>query len=69
MFEWISGQPAVLLREADVAAWRGGTVPSSPSTVRVGLVHGARALLVGAAPLTTAVPLELGGLLLVSATY
>jgi hypothetical protein len=68
MFEWIHGRPSVLVRASDVKAWPGGQVASS-RTVAVRHLHGKPALVLGGSALTTAVPLELGGLLLVGAVF
>src|SRR5262245_36104293 len=68
MFDWIQGRPAVLVRSADVRAWPGGVpAPAKGSAVRKLGSH--TVLVLGGASLTAAVPLELGGLLLVGAVY
>lgn len=74
MYEWVNGRPALLVRLRDLDMWPGehGSTPS-PKTDHFAAVNdfeGASVLSVNPkSALTTAVALELGGLLLVSATY
>ena len=77
MYDWVRGRPSLLLRMHDLEIWPGG--PASPgghelradarSFVSVSEFEGSSVLAVFTEALTTAVPLELGGLLLVSASY
>ena len=74
MYEWVNGRPALLVRVRDLDMWPGDTGPGpSRKTEEFAVVNdfeGASVLSVDPkAALTTAVALELGGLLLVSATY
>lgn len=70
MFEWVHGRPSVLLRAADVRSYPGGRLAPLPDGVAsVARWRGSAALVLGGAHLTTAIPLELGGLLLVSCAY
>ena len=77
MYDWVRGRPSLLLRTHDLEIWPGGPpAPGSPelrpeprSFVTVVDFEGSSMLAVFTEALTTAVPLELGGLLLVSASY
>lgn len=70
MFQWINGRPPVLLRATDVKSWPGGELRPDPTLwASVRRYHGSLALVLRGAHLTAAIPLELGGLLLVSAVY
>lgn len=78
MYEWVNGRPALLVRLRDLDMWPGEVAdfPARESTTKsdrfaqVSDFEGASVLSVNPqAALTTAVALELGGLLLVSATY
>lgn len=77
MYDWVRGRPSLLLRTQDLEIWPGGPpTPGSPelaleprSFVSLTEFEGSILLAVFTDALTTAVPLELGGLLLVSASY
>lgn len=82
MYEWVNGRPALLVRLRDLDMWPGEVadfshkkdgataLAKSERFAQVGDFEGASVLSVSTqAALTTAVALELGGLLLVSATY
>ncbi len=77
MYDWVRGRPSLLLRMHDLEVWPGGAgapggqEPPRPASGFVGVsdFEGSSVLAVFTEALTTAVPLELGGLLLVSATY
>lgn len=76
MYDWVKGRPSLLLRTQDLEIWPGITGlggkpprPDARSFVSLTEFEGATALIVFTEALTTAVPLELGGLLLVSASY
>lgn len=71
MYEWIHGRPPLVLRERDLARWP-GALPTAGSDGRLASVaeFGEAHMLVLREPqLTTVVPLELGGVLLVTATW
>lgn len=70
MYDWVNGRPTVLVRAADLAEWPGDALRPDPS--RWATVHAFRgkpALVLRDPELTTAVPLELGGVMFVSAVY
>lgn len=71
MYEWIQGRPTVVLRDVDVPRWPGGAIATSslPRFAAVGRFAGSSVLVLRDPELTTAVPLELGGMLLVTAIY
>ena len=70
MFDWVNGRPPILLRANDVKGWPGAYLKPDPTLwARVAPYRGSAALVLRGAHLTTAIPLELGGLLLVSAVY
>ena len=70
MYEWVNGQPALLVRRRDLDLWPGADSSPRDPQVSVHEFEGSSILLVAREKaLTTAVPLELGGILLVSATY
>jgi len=71
MYEWIQGRPTVVLRDADVPRWPGGAIETTglPRFAAVGQFAGSSVLVLRDPELTTAVPLELGGMLLVTAVY
>lgn len=76
MYEWVRGRPPLLLRANDLEIWPGLTMPGAlPPRPRprgfasVADFEGASILAVFTDALTTAVPLELGGVMLVSASY
>jgi hypothetical protein len=66
MFDWLDGSAPQLLNARDLDAWAGGATPAGEEVVRIGVSgHGSLLQLSGGGP-AAAVPLELGGLLLVS---
>jgi len=76
MYDWVKGRPSLLLRTRDLGLWPGHAPgrgvrldPEARSFVALSEFEGAPVLAVFTEALTTAVPLELGGLLLVSASY
>jgi hypothetical protein len=76
MYDWVKGRPSLLLRTQDLEVWPGHAAPGGPqlepeprSFVSLTEFEGSMILAVFTEALTTAVPLELGGLLLVSASY
>lgn len=76
MYDWVKGRPSLLLRTQDLEVWPGHAAPGAPrlepeprSFVSLTEFEGSAVLAVFTEALTTAVPLELGGLLLVSASY
>lgn len=71
MYEWIQGRPPMLLRDRDLARWPGGAVPgvNTEALASIGEFAGGSTLVLREPELTTVVPLELGGVLLVSAVY
>lgn len=75
MYDWVNGRPALLMRLHDLELWPGTTAPGADLRLdpqrfaTLASFEGASVLAVHADALTTVVPLELGGLLLVSATY
>jgi hypothetical protein len=70
MYEWIQGRPPLILRENDLARWRGGTLPAQRDRFAVVReLGGVQVLMLRDPELTTVVPLELGGVLLVTAVY
>ena len=71
MYEWIQGRPTVVLRDDDVARWPGGTISTTrlPHFAAIGEFAGSSVIVLRDPELTTVVPLELGGVLLVSAVY
>jgi hypothetical protein len=72
VYDWIHGRPPLLLCESDVPRWPGanGSAPR-PGEPFASLREfaGRHALVLREPELTTAVPLELGGVLLVTAVY
>ena len=70
MFDWVNGKPTVLLRGDDLKAWPGAALEPDPAAWAViRTFAGGQALVLRDPELTTAVPLELGGLMLVTAVY
>lgn len=76
MFHWVYGQPPLLLKERDLVAWAGGaegkrTCPPPPADqwAEVRTFNSASSLVIRDHELSTIVPLELGGALLVTAIY
>jgi hypothetical protein len=82
MYDWVKGRPSLLLRTQDLEVWPGGPTmqgqpvlgapklePEPRSFVGMTEFEGSLVLAVFTEALTTAVPLELGGLMLVSASY
>lgn len=77
MYDWVRGRPSVLMRMHDLEIWPGGPgvpgaleiKPEARSFAGVADFEGSSVLALFTDALTTAVPLELGGLMLVSATY
>jgi hypothetical protein len=76
MYDWVKGRPSLLLRTQDLEVWPGHAALGGPrldpeprSFVSLAEFEGSTVLAVFTEALTTAVPLELGGLLLVSASY
>lgn len=71
MYEWIQGRPPLLLRERDLVRWPGGAASAGrmESFASIGEFAGASVLVLRDPELTTVVPLELGGVLLVTAVY
>ena len=71
MYEWIQGRPTVVLRDEDVPRWPGGPVSTTrlPQFAAIGEFAGSSVIVLRDPELTTVVPLELGGVLLVSAVY
>jgi hypothetical protein len=70
VYDWVNGRPTVLVRSADLPEWRGDGVKPDPAhwaTLRS--FRGHPAMVLRDAELTTAVPLELGGVMLVTAVY
>ncbi len=66
MFDWLDGSAPQLLNARDLDAWDGGASPAGEHIVKLGTSgHGSLLQLSGEGP-AAAVPLELGGLLLVS---
>ena len=72
MYDWVNGKPAVILRERDLARWPGGrglTASEQGAFVAMREHEGVPAVVLRDHELTTLVPLELGGVLLVTAVY
>ncbi len=70
MYDWVNGRPTVLLRGKDLPGWPGAALePDSASWAAIRTFEGGQALVLRDPELTTAVPLELGGLMLVTAVY
>jgi hypothetical protein len=71
MYDWIQGRPPVVLRESDVGRWPGGDVATErmPQFAAIGEFAGNQVIVLRDPELTTVVPLELGGVLLVTAIY
>jgi hypothetical protein len=66
MFDWLDGRAPMLLSARDLDRWPGGRAASAPEIAQFGTsAHGPWLGLSGDGP-AAAVPLELGGLLLVS---
>lgn len=71
MFAWVHGRPTLLLRERDLARWPGHELlrPNGGRFARVERFEGSSILLLREHEMTTVVPLELGGVMLVTAVY
>jgi hypothetical protein len=70
MYDWVNGRPTVLVRASDLPAWPGSAIEPDPAHwATIAEFDGAAALVLRDAELTTVVPLELGGVLLVTAVY
>jgi hypothetical protein len=70
VYDWVNGRPTVLVRSADLAAWPGDAAKADPSRwATVGAFRGKATLVLRDPELTTAVPLELGGVMFVTAVY
>jgi hypothetical protein len=71
MYEWIQGRPPMLLRDRELARWpgNGASARRMESFASIGEFAGGSVLVLRDPELTTVVPLELGGILLVSAVY
>jgi hypothetical protein len=70
MYDWVNGRPTILLRGKDLSGWPGAALePDAASWAAVRTFAGGQALVLRDPELTTAVPLELGGLMLVTAVY
>lgn len=70
VYDWVNGRPTVLVRAADLPDWPGDAVrpdPASWATLRRFGEH--QTLVLRDPELTTAVPLELGGVMFVTAVY
>ncbi len=70
VYDWVNGRPTVLVRAADLPEWPGDALRPDPArwaTLRA--FRGSAALVLRDPELTTAVPLELGGVMFVSAVY
>lgn len=66
MFDWLDGRAPQLLCARDLDAWPGGAVGSGNDIAKVGASTGSSFLALSAEGAAAAVPLELGGLLLVT---
>ncbi len=70
MYDWVNGRPTVLLRGEDLQAWPGAALePDASAWAAIRTFAGGQALVLRDPELTTAIPLELGGLMLVTAVY
>lgn len=76
MFHWVYGRPPMLLRESDLRDWPGGTEGKAQSEplqdnawAGIRSFKNASSILIRDHELSTIVPLELGGALLVTAIY
>jgi hypothetical protein len=70
VYDWVNGRPTVLVRAADLASWPGDAVRPDPGRwATVGSFQKQAALVLRDPELTTAVPLELGGIMFVTAVY
>jgi hypothetical protein len=70
MYDWVNGKPTILLRGEDLPGWPGAAIAPDPSAWAAIRTYGrGHALVLRDAELTTAIPLELGGLVLVTAVY
>lgn len=71
MYEWVQGRPLVLVRTADIKHWPSakafGLEPEN--TVQLSAFRNAPFVVFREVDLTAAIPLELGGLMLVTARY
>lgn len=70
MYDWVNGRPTVLVRAADLATWPGHGVRPDPAHWAAIRRYRQQPVLVLRDPeLTAAVPLELGGVMFVTAVY
>jgi hypothetical protein len=71
LYDWIQGRPPMLLHTGEVDRWPGGSVATRrlPQFAAIGDFEGSHVLVLRDPEATTVVPLELGGLLFVSAVY
>lgn len=70
VYDWVNGRPTVLIRTADLPAWPGSALRPDPALwAAVASFKGRAALVLRDPELTTAVPLELGGIMFVTAVY
>lgn len=70
MYDWVNGRPTVLVRSSDLPAWPGNAMRPDPARwATVTSFKRAPALVLRDPELTTAVPLELGGIMFVTAVY
>jgi len=70
VYDWVNGRPTVLVRAADLPEWPGDAVqPDAARWATVRSFRGKATLVLRDPELTTAVPLELGGVMFVTAVY
>lgn len=70
MYDWVNGRPSVLLRTEDLPLWPGNALRPDPDPwATVTAFRGHAALVLRDPELTSAVPLELGGIMFVTAVY
>jgi hypothetical protein len=70
VYDWVNGRPTVMVRAADLPEWSGGGAKPDPAHwAAIRTFKGKPALVLRDPELTTAVPLELGGVMLVTAVY
>src|SRR4051812_33341612 len=70
VYDWVNGRPTVLVRAADLADWPGDAAKADPSRwATIAAFRGNPMLVLRDPELTTAIPLELGGVMFVTAVY
>ena len=70
VYDWVNGRPTVLVRAADLPEWPGDAASPDPDHwVALREFKGQPALVLRDPELTTAVPLEMGGVMFVTAVY